>query len=461
VKAAPRALVNDREELVLACTANQLDGAAGRSRSSLRPQQAWTAVATFTGGIVMQAKLRAALSRRHIIGSAVAGAAGIALAIAIAGPAAAGPGTRTAEVVDLQIDGRDDAPLGVDDLAPRLSWRVTDAPAGWMQSAYQIRAARTIREVATGPYLWASGKISSSAQSDIPWGGSELASRQGVAWQVRVWSAQGDATPWSKPATWEMGLLARGDWGAARWIEAPGREVDQPLPIFARAFTVDAANRAPVVKARLYLSAVGLFQAELNGEAIGDEVLAPGNSNYQLSLEYRTYDVTRLIRPGANTLGVALGHGTALVTRSITNPATGRTAPYSWWQSQFKGSGALAAPAAAGATTVALTSVTGYHVGGTINIDTGDGGDRLESQTITAIGTAGADGTGIAFSPGLAAAHAAGAAVTGSGNPIASTDPSAGAAVTPRMIARLEITRLDGAWSPMASGSESSTRWSS
>ena len=275
-------------------------------------------------------------------------------------------------------------------------------------------------------------------------GRGALRSRQRVVWQVRVWSTRGDATPWSRAARWEMGLLERSDWGAAEWIDHPGRSLGDPLPIFARAFTVDRGPGAKVERARLYLSGVGIHVAELNGRSVTDEVLAPGNSNYQLSTEYRTYDVTRLIRAGANTVGVELGHGTALVTRSVTNPATGRTAPYSWWQSQFKGSGTLAAPAGAGDTVVKVDSVADYHVGGTINVDTGDGGDRLESRRITAIGTAGADGTGITFEPALDASHATGAHVTGSGNPIASTDPSAGAAVTPRMIARLEITKADG-----------------
>jgi alpha-L-rhamnosidase len=206
-----------------------------------------------------------------------------------------------------------------------------------------------------------------------------------------------------------MGLLERSDWGAAKWIEYPGRSVSDALPIFAREFTVGGRHGSNVTEARLYLSGLGIHDAELNGRPVTDEVLAPGNSNYQLSAEYRTYDVTRLVRRGANTLGVELGHGTALVTRSVTNPATGRTAPYSWWQSQFKGRGTLAAPAAAGDTVVKVSSVTDYHVGGTINIDTGDGGDRLESRKITAIGTAGADGTGITFEPGLRAAHASGA----------------------------------------------------
>ena len=111
-----------------------------------------------------------------------------------------------------------------------------------------------------------------------------------------------------------------------------------------------------------------------------------------------------------------------------------------------------------------LSSVANYHVGGTINVDTGDGGDSLESRDITAIGTAGADGTGITFTPGLSKPHAAGATVTGSGNNIAASDPSAGAAVTPRMIARLEITysrRLGRRRSsPTAPGAPRSARWS-
>lgn len=384
----------------------------------------------------MRAQTRAAVSRKHLIEIVVAGVAGLALTDAAADPPRGGDDC-CVEVTRLAIDGRGDDPIGVDDVAPRLSWQVTMS-RGWSQAAYQIRAARTAAELATGPYLWDSGKVRSDIQNDVPWAGTALRSREAVAWQVRTWSTRGDATAWSHPATWEMGLLARGDWGDAVWIEYPGRSVSDPLPVFARAFTVDR-RAAKITKARLYLSGLGLHAAEVNGEAVTDEALAPGNSNYQLSAEYRTYDVTRLVRPGANTVGVALGHGTALVTRSVTNPTTGRTAPYSWWQSQFQGSGILTAPASAGDTAVQLSSVTGYHLGGTINIDTGGGGDQLELRTISAIGS-----DSIVFTPALGAAHAAGSAVTGSGNPIASTDPSAGAAVTPRMIARLEITRADG-----------------
>ena len=54
-----------------------------------------------------------------------------------------------------------------------------------------------------------------------------------------------------------MGLLERSDWGNARWIEYPGRALSDPLPIFARPFTVEDGIAAPIAKARLYLSGLG------------------------------------------------------------------------------------------------------------------------------------------------------------------------------------------------------------
>lgn len=380
-------------------------------------------------------------SRRQVVGGMVAAGVGMTLPIGAARAAeAVETETHEPHVTGLSVDGRTGILLGIDDTAPRLGWRTAGVPAGWTQTAYRIRAARSARDLREGRYLWDSGKVRSSAQNDIAWGGPTLTSRREVVWQVQVWGKDGRATPFSRPAAWEMGLLKRSDWGEAQWIEYPGRNLDQPLPLLARPFRV----RAHITKARLHISGVGLHHALLNGRPVTDEVLAPGNSNYQLSTEYRVHDVTPLVRRGANTLGVELGHGTALVTRSVTNQATGRTAPYSWWQSQFKGSGTLVASASTGATNVKVSGVTGYHLGGTINIDTGAGGERLESRTITAIGTAGPDGTGITFEPALSDGHADGAAVTGSGNPLASTDPSAGAAVTPRLIARLELTGADG-----------------
>jgi alpha-L-rhamnosidase len=367
------------------------------------------------------------MKRRTALGLSVA----VPSATMLSGtPAAAGgPGAR---VVGLRVDGRDDQPLGLDSRNPVFSWRFAETSSADVdrQTAYQIRVH--------GPGLvWDSGKVNSAVQSGVHYDGRALTSRQRLTWQVRAWDANGRATGWSRASTWEAGLLQQSDWGAARWIEYPGRAETQPMPIFARQFTTDAHRR--VTRARLYLSGVGMHLATVNGRSLTGEVLAPGYSNYQLSSEYRVYDITEELRKGENTVGVRLGNGPAYVRRGVTNPAVGRTAPYSWWQSQLKGNGTLTGGAGAGATTVTLSSVTGYHVGGTVNIDTGAGGDNLESRVITAIGA-----DSITFTPGLSKPHPAGATVTGSGNNIAASDASAGAAVTPRFIARLEITYASG-----------------
>src|SRR5919108_4122795 len=153
-------------------------------------------------------------------------ATALAAMLVVAGSLAAAPAgaqERSTMVSQLEVDGRGDNPLGVDDTAPRLSWRVKTASDGWMQAAYQIRAARSDRELREGPYLWDSGKVSASSQTDVEWDGPELKSRQTVVWQVRVWDTRGDVTSWSRPASWEMGLLKQSDWGASRWIEYPAR----------------------------------------------------------------------------------------------------------------------------------------------------------------------------------------------------------------------------------------------
>ncbi|MFD0855481.1 family 78 glycoside hydrolase catalytic domain, partial [Actinomadura adrarensis] len=67
--------------------------------------------------------------------------------------------------------------------------------------------------------------------------------------------------------------------------------------------------RPGLVSARLYATALGVYEAELNGERVGDQVLAPGWTSYRNRLRYQTYDVTHLIREGANCLGAMLGDG--------------------------------------------------------------------------------------------------------------------------------------------------------
>ncbi|KAL2114189.1 hypothetical protein VUR80DRAFT_116 [Thermomyces stellatus] len=64
-----------------------------------------------------------------------------------------------------------------------------------------------------------------------------------------------------------------------------------------------------VLTARLYITALGVYEAEINGDRVGDEVLAPGWQSYQHRHVYNTYDVTHAVRPGNNAIGVVAGEG--------------------------------------------------------------------------------------------------------------------------------------------------------
>ncbi|KAG7130183.1 Alpha-L-rhamnosidase like protein [Verticillium longisporum] len=331
-------------------------------------------------------------------------------------PASTASSCGAVKISQLSVDGRTDAPLGLGNPRPTLAWQMIqtrDCPAsdeicpGDRQTAYEIQAAATVDDLRAGRLIWKSGKTEGNEQNVLF--GISLTSRDTVAWRVKVWDALGQPS------------------GC------------QPLPLFVRHFDIPSGR--DVADARLYISGVGMHHATVNGEDATDEVLAPGYSNYQLSSEYRTYDVTNALRSGPNAVSVSLGNGPAYVRRNVRNPAVGRNAPYSWWESQLMGNGTLSAGVTTGSNNVRLSSVARYNIGGSINIDTGDGGDRLESRVITAID----NGTSvISFTPALEQSHKAGAKVTGSGNNIAASDPSAGAAVTPRFIARLEIMLDDG-----------------
>jgi alpha-L-rhamnosidase len=70
-----------------------------------------------------------------------------------------------------------------------------------------------------------------------------------------------------------------------------------------------AAAGRRVARARLYATALGLYEAHVNGRRVGADRLAPGWTDYRKRVQYQTHDVTDLLRPGANAIGVLLAPG--------------------------------------------------------------------------------------------------------------------------------------------------------
>ncbi|MEV0717455.1 family 78 glycoside hydrolase catalytic domain [Asanoa sp. NPDC050611] len=139
----------------------------------------------------------------------------------------------------------------------------------------------------------------------MPWPAAPIASRERVAVRVRVRDTAGGWTDWSPAAHAEGGLFDTGDW-TARFVSPRGLGgADAPAPLLRGRLDVPGE----VTRARLYVTSHGLHRAELNGQRVGDDELAPGWTSYPNRLRYRAYDVTGLIAEGENVLDVALGNG--------------------------------------------------------------------------------------------------------------------------------------------------------
>ena len=201
-------------------------------------------------------------------------------------------------------------PLGIaaDDIS--FSWAITADARGVEQSAYQLRVGTKEGE----DDVWNSGTVTSDRQVDVELPATiRLLPATRYFWQVRNWDGKGMASEWSKPSWFETGLLSAADWRGAKWIahsvpaatSGEKAEAHSSLPLLRGVvlFTKE------VKRARLYVSAKGLYQLSINDRKIGDQYLAPGWTDYRKRIQAQTYDVTPFLQTGKNSIGAELGDG--------------------------------------------------------------------------------------------------------------------------------------------------------
>jgi alpha-L-rhamnosidase len=201
-------------------------------------------------------------------------------------------------------------PLGIDVTAPRLGWQLESDRHGARQSAYRILAASGPDRLAEGKAdLWDSGRVESGQSIHVSYAGASLRSRQRVHWKVIVWDEKSD-THHSETAWFEMGLFDRSEW-QAQWIGPAlvgGPRTTVPAPYLRKAFTLPAG----ISSARLYVTAVGLYECSINGQRVGEDLFTPGWTDYHKRVQYKVYAVTDLLQEGDNVLGAILGDGWAV-----------------------------------------------------------------------------------------------------------------------------------------------------
>lgn len=197
-------------------------------------------------------------------------------------------------------------PLGIDVLQPRLSWQLESNQRGTRQTAYRILVAGSDEALTSDAVLWDSGKVSSDQSIHVAYKGPLLVSGQRAYWKVWVWD-ETEREAESPSAWWEMGLLERADW-QGQWIGAPfsgGPRTSGPAPYLRKEFRITKQ----IVSARLYATALGLYECYLNGTRVGDALLTPGWTDYNKHIQYQVYDVTDLMQSEMNVCGAILGDG--------------------------------------------------------------------------------------------------------------------------------------------------------
>jgi len=195
-------------------------------------------------------------------------------------------------------------PIGLDVQQPYFSWKLISNQRNVAQTAYELRVATDAAALAKAD-AWKSGKIFSDQSIHVPYKGAALQANKKYYWQVRVWDNKGNASAWSAVHHWQMGLLQASDW-KAQWIE-PGYTEDKEFaaPLMRKEFSSGKKIKA----ATAYITAHGLYEAQINGKRVGDAYLTPGWTSYNKRLQYQAYDVTDLLKDGANAIAVTLGDG--------------------------------------------------------------------------------------------------------------------------------------------------------
>jgi alpha-L-rhamnosidase len=194
-------------------------------------------------------------------------------------------------------------PIGLDVATPRFSWQLLSNKRNVFQKAYEIQVFIAGKD---NVVVWNSGKVMSEQSVLIPYSGDALQSGKKYKWQVKVWDNTDELPQTSDTASFQMAFLKESDW-KAKWIE-PGYKEDsvmRPSPLFRKQFSTSKS----ITSATAYITAHGLYEAQINGVRIGNAYFTPGWTSYSKRLQYQVYDVTNMITKGSNAIAVSLGNG--------------------------------------------------------------------------------------------------------------------------------------------------------
>ncbi|ANW95866.1 hypothetical protein AXE80_06035 [Wenyingzhuangia fucanilytica] len=218
-------------------------------------------------------------------------------------------------------------PTTIESETPLFSWEIKAEGFHKSQSTYHVLVSSSKEKLNNNEGdIWNSKEQKISQSTYVKYQGKKLEPLQTYYWKVKIWDEANQASNWSEPQSFQMGLMNNENWGASKWItlnkdirtsEHRFREYKtgkmkkaKPVDGFAASYFRNEINlNKDIENAQVYICGLGYYELYLNGNKVGDHVLDPAPSNYDKQAYYVNYDITEQIKSGKNAFGIILGNG--------------------------------------------------------------------------------------------------------------------------------------------------------
>lgn len=203
------------------------------------------------------------------------------------------------KIYNLRTEYRNN-PLGLIVEKPRFSWKMESTEKNTKQKSYRIVVAEQVSPEEKH-VVWNSEILISEQSVLVPYEGTELKPETVYSVFVEVEDNHGNMA--SAEGTFETGIFDNNQF-SAQMITHDLPQEETACPVFWKEFSLEKT----VVKARLYVTAQGVYEVNLNGNRVGDYRMAPGWTSYHHRLQYQIYDVTEMLLQD-NKIEMTVGNG--------------------------------------------------------------------------------------------------------------------------------------------------------
>ncbi|MGT2803045.1 alpha-L-rhamnosidase [Streptococcus henryi] len=197
-------------------------------------------------------------------------------------------------IYDFEVEYQKE-PLGLDVRKPTFSWKLDSSNQNIVQKSYRLDV------YAQKEKIWSSGIIESEQSLYIEYEGPELLAQ--CCYEVSLWVESSDGECAVADTHFEMGFLTYKNF-EAEWITHAFEDDLESCAIFLHRFQTEKK----VIRARAYISSLGIYEAHVNGHRLGDAYFTPGWTSYQERLQYQTYDITEFLLE-ENDIKITVGNG--------------------------------------------------------------------------------------------------------------------------------------------------------